>query len=52
MNQGKYVFAQVGSFLPQRAFDTMVSRYNDDYRVQTFYMLEPVAVHDVWSIEQ
>ena len=36
MNQGKYVFAQIGSFLPQRVFDTIVNRYNGDYRVRHF----------------
>jgi hypothetical protein len=36
MNQGKYVFAQICSFLPQRAFDTIVSRYSGDYRVRHF----------------
>jgi hypothetical protein len=36
MNQGKYVFAQISSFLPRRAFDTIVSRYNGDYRVRHF----------------
>ena len=36
MNQGKYVFAQIVSFLPQRAFDNLVNRYNGDYRVRHF----------------
>src|SRR5580693_9593021 len=36
MNHGKYVFAQIVSFLPQRAFDTMVSSYHGDYRVRHF----------------
>jgi hypothetical protein len=36
MNGGKYVFSQVGAFLPQRAFDTIVSRYKGDYRVRHF----------------
>ena len=36
MNQGKYVFAQIGSFLPQRAFDTIVNRYSGDHRVRHF----------------
>jgi len=36
MNQGKYVFAQIASFLPQRTFDTIVSHYNGDYRVRHF----------------
>ena len=36
MNRGKYVFAQISSFLPQRVFDTIVSRYNGDYRVRHF----------------
>ena len=36
MNHGKYVFAQICSFLPQRAFDTIVDRYSGDYRVRHF----------------
>ena len=36
MNRGKYVFAQISSLLPQRVFDTIVSRYNGDYRVKHF----------------
>ncbi len=36
MNHGKYVFAQICSFLPQRAFDTIVGRYSGDYRVRHF----------------
>lgn len=36
MNQGKYVFAQICSFLPQRIFDGIVARYKGDYRVRHF----------------
>lgn len=36
MNGGKYVFSQVCAFLPQRAFDTIVSRYKGNYRVRHF----------------
>ncbi len=36
MNQGKYVFAQVSSFLPQRIFDSIVNRYQGDYRIRHF----------------
>jgi transposase len=36
MNHGKYVFAQISSFIPQRAFDNIVSRYHGDYRVRHF----------------
>ena len=36
MNKGKYVFSQLCSFLPQRAFDTIVSKYSGDYRVRHF----------------
>ena len=36
MNSGKYVFSQICSFLPQRAFDTIVNRYKGDYRVRHF----------------
>lgn len=36
MNQDKYVFAQVSSFLPQRVFDSLVSKYKGNYRVRHF----------------
>lgn len=36
MNKGKYVFAQIGSYLPQRIFDGIVSKYNGNYRVKHF----------------
>jgi len=32
----KFVFAQICSFLPPRAFDTIVSKYGGDYRVRHF----------------
>lgn len=36
MNQDKYVFAQVTSFLPQRVFDRFVTTYKGNYRVRHF----------------
>jgi hypothetical protein len=36
MNKGKYVFAQIVTFLPQRVFDTIVSKYDGDYKVRHF----------------
>ena len=36
MNQGKYVFAQIGSFLPQRVFDRIVSNYKGNYKIRHF----------------
>jgi len=36
MNQGKFAFAQVSSFLPQRVFDRIVEVYNGNYRVRHF----------------
>jgi hypothetical protein len=36
MNQGKYVFAQVTAFLPQRVFDGLVTKYQGNYRVRHF----------------
>ena len=36
MNQGKYVFTQVSSFLPQRVFDRMVSKYQGNYKIRHF----------------
>ena len=36
MNQGKYVFAQVSSFLPQRVFDRIVSKYRGNYKIHHF----------------
>lgn len=36
MNKGKFVFAQVTSFLPQRIFDRYVEYYNGNHRVRHF----------------
>jgi hypothetical protein len=36
MNIGKYIFAQVVEFLPQRAFDTCVKRYNGNHYIKHF----------------
>lgn len=36
MNQGKYVFAQIVEFLPMRAFDTCVDRYQGNRYVRHF----------------
>jgi hypothetical protein len=36
MNSGKYVFAQLVEFLPQRVFDTIVLRYRGDKYVRHF----------------
>jgi hypothetical protein len=36
MNSGKYVFAQLVEFLPQRVFDTIVFRYRGDKHVRHF----------------
>jgi len=36
MNTGKYVFAQLTSFLPQRIFDRFVSKYDGDKYVKHF----------------
>jgi hypothetical protein len=36
MNQGKYVFAQIIEFIPQRVFDTCVERYNGNSYVKHF----------------
>jgi hypothetical protein len=36
MNTGKYVFAQIASFLPQRQFDRMVSKYKGNYKARHF----------------
>lgn len=36
MNQGKYVFAQISAFLPQRIFDRMVAHHKGNYRVRHF----------------
>jgi hypothetical protein len=36
MNRGKYVFAQISSFLPQRTFDSIVARYKGDHSVRHF----------------
>jgi len=44
MNKGKYVFAQLTDFLPQRVFDGFVAKYSGNIR-QALYMLEPVALY-------
>ncbi len=36
MNQGKYVFAQISSFLPQRVFDRIVSKHKGNYKIRHF----------------
>lgn len=36
MNQGKYIFTQIASFLPQRVFDRIVKQFNGNYRVRHF----------------
>jgi hypothetical protein len=36
MNQGKYVFAQISAFLPQRIFDRLVAKYKGNYGVHHF----------------
>jgi len=36
MNQGKYVFAQLSAFLPQRVFDTIVEKYSGNKYVKHF----------------
>lgn len=36
MNQGKYIFAQITDFLPQRVFDTIVEKYEGNKYVRSF----------------
>jgi hypothetical protein len=36
MNQGKYVFAQISSFLPHRIFDKFVLSHNGNYKARHF----------------
>ena len=36
MNQGKYVFAQIVEFLPQRVFDRIVEKYDGNRYVKHF----------------
>ena len=36
MNNGKYVFTQVTSFLPKRVFDSIVARYKGDKYIKHF----------------
>jgi len=36
MNQGKYIFAQLTDFLPQRVFDRLVSKYDGNKHVKHF----------------
>ena len=36
MNEGKYVFTQVLSFLPRQIFSRLVKKYKGDYRTREF----------------
>ena len=36
MNQGKYVFTQISSFLPQRVFDRLVAKHKGNYKIRHF----------------
>ena len=36
MNKGKYVFAQLTDFLPNRVFDRLVAKYDGDKYVRSF----------------
>jgi len=36
MNTGKYVFAQITSFLPQRQFDRIISKHSGNYKTRHF----------------
>lgn len=36
MNQGKYVFAQIADFLPQRLFDKCVEKFQGNYKVRHY----------------
>lgn len=36
MNNGKYVFAQIATFLPQRIFDRIVDKHSGNYRIRHF----------------
>jgi len=40
MNTGRTVFAQIMDYLPLRRFDTIVQRYNGDYKVSRFSCLD------------
>lgn len=51
MNTGKYIFSQLVEFLPQRTFDGIVMKYEGNKYVKHFYLLEPTAGNDVWTVE-
>ena len=36
MNKGKFVYAQIAEFLPKRAFNTIVSKYDGNRYVKHF----------------
>ena len=40
MNAGRIVFAQIKDYLPLRRFDTIVQRYNGNYKVSRFSCLD------------
>ena len=50
MNQGKYVFTQVSSFLPQRVFDRMVSKYQGNYKIRHFSCWNQLLCMMFWQL--
>jgi hypothetical protein len=49
MLSGKYIFAQLIEFLPQKYFQRLVMKYEGEIR-KTFQLLESVACYDVRSV--
>ena len=52
MHSGKYIFAQLIEFLPQKYFQRLVIKYEGDKYVKHFNLLESVAYHDVQATVQ
>jgi hypothetical protein len=51
MYQGKYVYAQITEFLPRRAFDGIVAKYNGN-KYSVLYLLEPNALYGLRTTHQ
>ncbi len=52
MNQDKYAFSQLSTFLHRTQFNNYVRKYNDIPICETFHLLEPVTCNGIPSPEQ
>ena len=49
MNQGKYAFSQLISFVPRYEFDKCVKRFSGDFKSQTSDLLDTVYDDGFWT---